>query len=343
LHQAGLRNTVGLMGTALTENQVGELAKLGKRILLALDADSAGQEAMLRAAKLAQGRRLELRVVPLPPGADPADLVQQEGAQAAQRLVESSVPFVRFRVERELADGDLGTAEGKDKVIDELRPVFATLPPSAIREELVALVADRTDLAPSLVSSWLPVPGKRAAQGAGTSSGRASGRGGHASDPGSGSNGDTRGDVSRAAPAAALDPTVRAERALLAYCLANRDAGQQALDSLPGDAFTDDLNRRAAEHLRAHLAKPEEGLPEEEDRLRRLVAALVAQASQGQRSRAALDAQLARVEHAHIKRQMAAAIAAGAGGVTELKGRLARVEERLDEHLARQMDEDRPA
>src|SRR3954452_20963457 len=71
LHQAGLRNTVGIMGTALTEKQVGALARLAPTALLALDADSAGQEAMVRAAKLAQGR-VELRVVPLPQDTDPA-------------------------------------------------------------------------------------------------------------------------------------------------------------------------------------------------------------------------------------------------------------------------------
>jgi len=124
MHQAGLRNTVGLMGTALTEEQVGELSRLAPRIQLALDADGAGQEAMLRAARVASGRRLELRVVPLPPGTDPADLVAAEGARAVQRLVDTSVPFVRFRVERELSTGDLGSAEGKDAVIGALRPVF---------------------------------------------------------------------------------------------------------------------------------------------------------------------------------------------------------------------------
>src|SRR3954466_5880222 len=160
MHQAGLRNTVGLMGTALTDEQVGELSRLAPRVQLALDADGAGQEAMLRAAKVAAGRRLELRVVPLPAGADPADLVAAEGARAMQRLVDTSVPFVRFRVERELSTGDLASAEGKDAVIGALRPVFAQIPPSALREELVALVADRTDLAPAMVGSWL-------AQGAG--------------------------------------------------------------------------------------------------------------------------------------------------------------------------------
>ena len=50
LHQAGMRNAVGLMGTALTAEQVGELARMAQTVLLALDADAAGQEAMLRAA-----------------------------------------------------------------------------------------------------------------------------------------------------------------------------------------------------------------------------------------------------------------------------------------------------
>src|SRR4029079_8843138 len=197
MHQAGLRNTVGLMGTALTEEQVGELSRLAPRIQLALDADGAGQEAMLRAARVAAGRRLELRVVPLPAGTDPADLVAAEGARAMQRLVDQSVPFVRCRVERELSTGDLGSAEGKDAVIAALRPVFAQIPPSALREELIALVADRTDLSPALVGSWL-------AQGA-PAGGRGGGGGGRRA------GGSTRDD--QAAPG----PAARPQRAVDAF------------------------------------------------------------------------------------------------------------------------------
>src|SRR6476660_901242 len=120
MHQAGLRNTVGLMGTALTEEQVGELARLAPTVLLALDADSAGQEAMLRAARVAARRNLALRVVALPPGSDPADLVAAEGARAMQRLVDASVPFVRFQVERVLGGSDLGSAEGRDRAMEAL-------------------------------------------------------------------------------------------------------------------------------------------------------------------------------------------------------------------------------
>jgi DNA primase len=110
---------------------------------------------MLRAARVAAGRNLAVRVVPLPQGADAADLIQSEGATAVQRRVDASVPFVRFRVERELDAGDLSTADGKDRVIDALRPVFAGIPPSAMREELVALIADRTHLARARVASRL--------------------------------------------------------------------------------------------------------------------------------------------------------------------------------------------
>ncbi len=66
LHQAGLANAVGLMGTALTPEQVSELARMAKVVQLALDADGAGQEAMLRAARVARGKDLDLRIVPLP-------------------------------------------------------------------------------------------------------------------------------------------------------------------------------------------------------------------------------------------------------------------------------------
>ncbi|HMJ33778.1 MAG TPA: DNA primase [Baekduia sp.] len=330
LHQAGMQNVVGIMGTALTEKQVGELAKLGKTILLALDADSAGQEAMLRAARLAAGRQLQLRVVPLPKGLDPADLVQQQGADAARALVESSVPFVRFQIERELERGDLTQAEGKDAVIAALKPAFATLPPSALREELLAHVADRVDLAPSLVSSWLPAPGSAGAPGH---------RGGG---NGWGSGGPAPRREPEALPVSS-DPAVRAERALLAYCVGMKDDGRDTLSRLPDEAFTDDLNRRAASYLREHWEAPVHGLAEGDDEpLRRLIVGLVAAADQSDLSRAVLQSQLARVELAHINRQISAAKVARSGGITELVARRANVEQRLHQHLGERMEEGRP-
>lgn len=341
LHQAGIKNTVGIMGTALTEKQVGELAKLGKTVLLALDADSAGQEAMLRAATLAAGRRLELRVVPLPKGLDPADLVEQQGAEAARRVVEGSVPFVRFRVDRELERGDVASAEGKDKVIEALRPVFATLAPSALREDLLAHVADGLDLAPALVSSWLPAPGQAAAATASRPSyGGGSARGGRR---GEGYSGRPVPVEEPLRPrAAAANPVARAERAFLAQCVAAPEAAEALLGGLGDEVFSSDFMRRVAAHVRGHVHAPAEGLPDDDPDLRRAIAALMADAETLRPSRAALQGQLANVELLHLDRDIAARRASGEGGIAELRARRDVLVERRDALIAQAMEETAP-
>ncbi|MDQ3722588.1 MAG: DNA primase, partial [Actinomycetota bacterium] len=98
LHQAGVRNVVGSMGTAVTEHQVTELVRLAATVKLALDADAAGEQAVLRTAKVAAGRPLTLRVIAMPEGQDPADVAAgPAGAAAIAELVADSVPLVSFR------------------------------------------------------------------------------------------------------------------------------------------------------------------------------------------------------------------------------------------------------
>src|SRR2546421_1058731 len=158
LHQAGLRNAVGLMGTALTEEQVGELARLvggsnEARVTLALDADASGQQAMVRAAAVAAGRKLDLRVAALPEGRDPAELVTTEGAEAVRARIAASLPFEEFSVERVLAGADLGSADGRDRALGDLRAVLATVTPGIQYDELVRRSADRLGLSERLVAS----------------------------------------------------------------------------------------------------------------------------------------------------------------------------------------------
>ena len=317
MHQAGLKQTVGLMGTALTDEQVGELARLAPTVLLALDADAAGQEAMLRAARVAARRKLALRVVPLPAGSDPADLVAAEGPRAMAERVDASVPFVRFRVERELSAGNLSSAEGKDAVIAALRPVFAQIPPSAMREELVGLVADRTELAPALVASWLAQGSRPAAAPTG--------------------NGPRR--AAPPATAAALDALGRAERSFLAQCLAAPAAGRDALATLDLDSwFSSELTRRAAAQVLADLAGGTSSYPED-DELGKLIASLRVLSGGMPSSEAALEAERLGVEVQRVRRDIEAAKAAAAGDVSRLVARREELERRRDAAIARYMDE----
>jgi len=280
LHQAGLKNTVGIMGTAMTPEQVAELARLAPTVLLALDADSAGQEAMLRAERLARQRKLAVRVVPLPAGSDPADLVQSQGAEAVAALVEASIPFVRFRVEKTLGAADLSSAEAKDRTIDELRPAFApdVLPPSALREDLLKTVADRLDLPPSQVSSWL-----------------AAGAPPRTAPPLPAPGG---------APAPARPVHADAEREFLADCIALPRAGAELLQAIdPQRDLSSPLMRRAHSHLLGHLEAPAEGIAGDDEELRALIAELTLSADPERVNERALKALRVQLEFLGVSRQ----------------------------------------
>jgi DNA primase len=344
LHQAGIENAVCIMGTSLTERQVGELAKLGKTVLLALDADSAGQEAMMKASRVASQSKLNLRVVPMPEGLDPADVVQQQGPDAAREMVGRSVPFVRFQIERELDRADLTHAEGKDAAIAALKPVFATLPPSALRQELLAHVAGEVGLDEALVSSWLPMAGERAAAPGGDGGANGGGRrngGGFGSGAGGGFGGSGGGGIATAERFGTprVSPLAQAEGDFLAQCIATPDAAAEILAGLDLDSFSSDAMRRVIVHVRDHLRAPHEGLPEDDAMLSGAVAKLVTKATHLIPSRAALQGQLANIEVLRLSGQIDAARTSGTPGIAALVQRRDQLATRRDALIAQAMDE----
>src|SRR5215213_7569620 len=152
LHQAGIREAVAIMGTAMTQEQLAELAKVGDSsrrgaVFLALDADRAGRDAMLRAARLAEDRGVDLRVIDMPEGTDPADLVGRDGADAFTKRMDRAVPMIEFQVRRVLADADLETPSGRDQALGEARKLISAVPErTATRDALVREAADRLDV-----------------------------------------------------------------------------------------------------------------------------------------------------------------------------------------------------
>jgi DNA primase catalytic core len=101
LRQAGFDPVVASMGTALTEQQLRELARLSKRLWLAFDGDAAGESATLRGMELAVAQGFDVRVVALPPGIDPADA--PEGFEAQLR---GARPYVVHRTQLEATRAD---------------------------------------------------------------------------------------------------------------------------------------------------------------------------------------------------------------------------------------------
>jgi DNA primase len=306
LHQVGVRNVVGQQGTALTDGQAAELAKLAPVVVLCLDADRAGQDATLKAAAVLRGlpkNPPEVRVATLPEGRDPADLVAAEG-DAVTAVIDGAVPLARWQVDLALARGDLGSSEGRDRVLDYTASIINRLPPGLVRGELTQLVGDRLGLSEAVVTARLSEAGRPIPAPA-------------------------NGTPPARRP---VDHTEDAERAFLALCLALPTTGRQRLDSMEIDAtLASDLTRRAAVHLRDRFDAPASGIPSEDEALAALVAELIVRAGALEEPEAAdLEKATLMLDRARLQRQIAAARAAA-----EPVGELAAEHQRVLSELSR--------
>ena len=264
LHGVGIEESVAIMGTALTPDQLTELGRAATTVLMALDADASGQDAMLRAARAASERGIELRVLALPEGSDPADLVACEDPVAFERLLDGALSVPEFEAERVLAEADLATPRGRDRALERLRPLVAETPGrSVVRDELVRRVADRLEVPPSYLE-----PAARPARGGGaTAPGRSTGGsepdGRRVAEPNGAGGGPTTASVPRRP--AAPTPAERGERAFLAMCVGQPELGRELLEQV-GDGHLSERMRHVREHLLEHLDDPLAELPDDPDR-----------------------------------------------------------------------------
>ena len=300
LHQAGLGNAVGIMGTALTEEQISELERLAKVLVLCLDADRAGQDAMLRAAQVTDRRKLELRVVALPDGTDPAELIERAGGDALRERVAASVPFVKFHVERILDRSDLTSAEGRDRTFGQLQSALRDLPKNAFGQDLLRHVAGKLELSETRLATLIESSAPRTL---GPATGATQNGGGTP----------TNGVES-------LDQGVRAERTFLALCVALPQAGARTLFEIdPEQLITSELLRRAARHLAGRTHSPLADLPEGDDELARAVADLVGRAGRaGEVSGDQLEHARLVLEQARIDRAIRRVKSEGGTGIADL-------------------------
>jgi DNA primase len=143
LRQAGLQPVVASMGTALTEQQVKELARLTPRLYLCFDADAAGESATLRGMELAVANGFDVRVVTLPEGQDPADAP----SEFEQRLG-GAESYVGYRVRLELE-----RAPDRQAAHERVRSFLETVPDSPERHEAWRHANDKLGMTVQLQSA----------------------------------------------------------------------------------------------------------------------------------------------------------------------------------------------
>jgi DNA primase len=156
---AGVPRAVATCGTALTEDHIRLLKRFTNRIVLAFDADAAGQNAAARVYEWEQKHDVEFAVADLPPGVDPADLARADPPRLADAITNAR-PFLGFRVERALSAGDVRTPEGRARVAEAALAMVREHPSDLVRDQYVMAIADRCRIEPDQLRARLRAPAR---------------------------------------------------------------------------------------------------------------------------------------------------------------------------------------
>jgi DNA primase len=249
-HQYGHGNVVAAMGTALTDAQVDQVKRVSKRIVLALDADAAGQLATLRSLESMQSaldheevpvpdalgiirfeRKLnaDISIVQLPEGKDPDELIRKS-PETWPEVVATARPFLDFYIDTVTANIAAGDGRGKSEAVGRVAPVLRQIADRIVQSHYIGLLARRLELDERVVTSEV----RRASL--------------------------QRGPAAPVAPARAAKPAGPSqEDHLLALLLRHRSLCREILPLVPDDDLMDGRNRALLLTLR------DESIPDDLD------------------------------------------------------------------------------
>ena len=141
-HEAGISRAVATCGTALTQEHVRKMSRFAKKVVLAFDADNAGQSAAEKVYEWESEFDVLFKVADLPEGQDPGDLAFSNPDDLKQ-IIDTAKPHMQFRVDRVLKKGDFESKEGRAKVAIEAMKVVAQHPDELIRDQYIVQIADK--------------------------------------------------------------------------------------------------------------------------------------------------------------------------------------------------------
>jgi len=126
-HQADMENVVATSGTALTSFHLTILKRYSNNLSLAFDMDFAGDAATKRGINLAQARGFDIKIVSMPEGKDPADIISLN-PEEFKKMADSSISILEFYFQNAFSRFDEKTAEGKREISNILLPIIKRIP-----------------------------------------------------------------------------------------------------------------------------------------------------------------------------------------------------------------------
>ena len=145
LYQAGFENVVASMGTSLTKEQARLAKRYSDKILISYDGDFAGQKADLRGLEILKDEGLKVKVVPMPDGLDPDDVVKQ-GKQAYQDCLDKAMPLIDYKIHAVERKYDLTQTEDKRSYVNEVLGIVDQAETESVKEELIQKLSNKTGL-----------------------------------------------------------------------------------------------------------------------------------------------------------------------------------------------------
>ncbi len=142
LVQAGIPNVVASMGTSLTKEQARMLKRYVDKVYISYDGDSAGQNATLRGLEILRDEGLEVKVISLPDGLDPDDVVKKMGASAYTDLMYNAKPLIDFKLDLLKNKYDLKSTDERRKFVISACKVIKESPSPVEQEDLLKALRD---------------------------------------------------------------------------------------------------------------------------------------------------------------------------------------------------------
>lgn len=174
---AGVEEAVATCGTSLADGHIRHLTHFARRIVLAYDADEAGQGAAEQYYDWERRYEVDIRVASMPRGSDPGELARSH-PEALRRAVAEARPYLAFRLDRLLSQADLDTAEGRARAAVAAVALVGDHPSELVRDQYLMEVADRCRIAPDRLRQLPPAPSSSAGPGSSAGSGSSAGESG---------------------------------------------------------------------------------------------------------------------------------------------------------------------
>lgn len=163
IHQAGFDNAVASLGTSLTADQARLISQYVNQVIVAYDADGAGQKATRRAISLFEETGVKIRVLSIPDAKDPDEYIKKFGPARFKLLLEGSAGAVDFEIAKLKQKFDLDTADGKVAFLKEFCSLMAGINSPVERDVYIIRTAQELSVSKEAVSDQVAALRKRRA------------------------------------------------------------------------------------------------------------------------------------------------------------------------------------